>query len=186
MRNVTLSLICHGPTRATRGATFPADEPLDPQGRVMAEAAAGSVRRVDVAWTSPALRTRQTAAAMKLEARAEPLLRDLDYGSWVGCSLEAVASVDPVGVATWLADTSAAPHGGDTIDDLFGRVSDWLCLAAEWNGRVVAVTHAAVMRAAIVTILDAKPASFWRIDIAPLSRVRLKGQAGRWTLTSVG
>ena len=186
MPNVTLSLICHAPTRATREAAFPADEELDPQGWAMAEAAAGTVRRVDAAWSSPALRARQTADAMKLPARSEPLLRDLDYGTWSGRSLEEVAAADPSGSAAWLSDSAAAPHGGDTIDDLFSRVSTWLAAAVELEGRVVAVTHASVIRAAIVTILDANRKSFWRIDIAPLCRVRLRGQAGRWTLLSIG
>ena len=152
----------------------------------MAEAAARTVRRVDAAWSSPALRARQTANAMKLAARSEPLLRDLDYGCWAGRSLDAVARADPAASAAWLSDSAAAPHGGETIDALFGRVSAWLGIAANWDGPVVAVTHAAVIRAVIVTILEAKPGSFWRIDIAPLCRVRLRRQAGRWTLLSVG
>ena len=185
MRNVILSLICHAPTQATRGAVFPADEPLSPRGWAIAAAAAGTIRRVDAAWSSPALRARQTAEAMQMEAQSEPLLRDLDYGSWSGCSLDAVAAADPAGSAAWLSDSAAAPHGGETIDGLFGRVSTWLGNAADWDGRVVAITHAAVIRAVIVTVLEAKPGSFWRIDIAPLCRVRLRGQGGRWTLLSM-
>ena len=50
---------------------------------------------------------------------------------------------------------------------------------------VVAVTHVSVMRAAIVYALQAEPRSFWHIDIAPLSLVRLSGHGGRWTLVSV-
>jgi broad specificity phosphatase PhoE len=91
MPNVTLSLICHAPTRAIRDAAFPADEPLDPQGAAMAAAAADTIRRVDEAWTSPALRARQTADALRLDARIDPLLRDLDYGSWAGRLLDEVA-----------------------------------------------------------------------------------------------
>ena len=56
-------------------------------------------------------------------------------------------------------------------------------LASE-RGRIVAVTHPAVIRAAILVALDAPPKSFWRIDIAPMSRtvMHLRGQA--WTLRS--
>ena len=186
MPKVELSLICHAPTRATREAAFPADEPLDPQVRAMAKTAAGKVRRVDAAWSSPALRARQTADALGLAVQNEPLLRDLDYGRWTGHSLDAVAAADPSAVAVWLSDTGAAPHGGETVDDLFGRIAIWLGHAADWNGRIVAVTHATVIRAAIVTVLEANRASFWRIDIAPLCCVRLRGHAGRWTLLSIG
>jgi broad specificity phosphatase PhoE len=186
MSNITLSLICHAPTVAVRNAAFPSDEPLDLQGGAMAAAAADTVRRVDEAWTSPALRARQTADAMRLEARIDPLLRDLDYGSWTGRSLDEVAAADPSGSAAWISDTSAAPHGGESVDELLNRVSTWLRTAGGRNGRVVAVTHASVIRAAVVTVLDAKSASFWRIDVAPLCRVRLRGRGGRWSLLSVG
>jgi broad specificity phosphatase PhoE len=47
------------------------------------------------------------------------------------------------------------------------------------------VTHASVIRAAIVCALEAEPRSFWRIDIAPLSLTRLSGNHGRWTLVSM-
>ena len=41
------------------------------------------------------------------------------------------------------------------------------------------------IRAAIVCALKAPPRSFWHIDIAPLSLVRLSGHGGRWTLASI-
>lgn len=184
MPDLALSLLCHAPTGATRQAAFPRDEALDPQG--WAAAAAAAPRRVDAAWSSPALRARQTAEAMKLTATPDPLLRELDYGTWSGRSLESVATEDPAGLSAWLSDHRAAPHGGDTIDALFDRVSTWLDIVGAEEGRVVAVTHATVMRAALVLVLDARPPSFWRIDIAPLGRVRLSRRAGRWTLRSVG
>jgi broad specificity phosphatase PhoE len=48
--------------------------------------------------------------------------------------------------------------------------------------RVVAVTHPAVIRAAILTVLDAPPKSFWRIDIAPASRTVMHYRGQAWTL----
>ncbi len=64
--------------------------------------------------------------------------------------------------------------------DLLGRVSGWLSAAAP--GRTVAVTHPAIVRAAVVHVLDAPTRSFWRVDAAPLARVTLTGRAGRWRL----
>jgi broad specificity phosphatase PhoE len=51
-----LILICHAPTAALRKAAFPADEPLDDNARARAERC----------WSSPELRTRQTADALEL------------------------------------------------------------------------------------------------------------------------
>ena len=48
------------------------------------------------------------------------------------------------------------------------------------------VTHATIIRAAIVQAIGAPPQSFWRIDIAPLSITRLSGDDGRWNLSSSG
>ena len=81
MMSVMLTLISHASTRAVRDVAFPMDEPLDPQGRAQAAALAGEIRRVDAAWTSPALRARQTADALTLSATIEPALRDIDYGN---------------------------------------------------------------------------------------------------------
>ena len=65
--NVRLILISHASTSAVREVAFPADEPIDPQGQAKASALAGELRRVDAAWTSPALRATQTATALGLE-----------------------------------------------------------------------------------------------------------------------
>jgi broad specificity phosphatase PhoE len=46
----------------------------------------------------------------------------------------------------------------------------------------VAVTPPAVIRAAILGALDMPPKSFWRIDIAPVSRTALHFRKGNWTL----
>jgi broad specificity phosphatase PhoE len=50
--------------------------------------------------------------------------------------------------------------------------------------RLVAVTHPAVIRAAILIALDAPPKSFWRIDIAPVSRTVMHFRGHAWTLRS--
>jgi broad specificity phosphatase PhoE len=65
-------------------------------------------------------------------------------------------------------------------------MAPWFETVARAEGRVVAVTHPAVIRAAIILALDAKPVSFWQIDILPLCRVRLRDNSGRWTLLSIG
>jgi len=47
------------------------------------------------------------------------------------------------------------------------------------------VTHAAVIRAAVIHAIDAKPSSFWRIDVAPLCRVDLRSNGERWVLRAL-
>jgi broad specificity phosphatase PhoE len=184
--SIILTLISHASTRAVRDAAFPMDEPLDPQGRAKAAALAADRRRIDVALTSPALRARQTAEALQLDATVDPALRDIDLGRWAGLVLSDIQGTEPDAVADWISKTDAAPHGGESVADVLERIAPWLGSLSRGAKHVVAVTHPAVIRAAVILAIDAKPASFWRIDVAPLCRVRLSGNGFRWNLQSIG
>lgn len=175
-----LSLICHGATAATRSGAFPADEPLEERALARAAALRPMIRSADRAWTSPALRARQTAAALGLEAVEEAALRDADAGRWAGRRLEEVQAVEPQGVVAWLSDPDAAPHGGEALSALLIRVAAWLDARSGDGGPGIAVTHAAVIRAAILQALGAPASSFWHIDIAPLSVTELSHDGRRW------
>jgi broad specificity phosphatase PhoE len=181
-----LKLICHASTAALRTSAFPADEPLDVRGL---QKLAGSPHRTHYAdsyLTSPALRAVQTAESLNLAVTVEPTLRDCDYGRWTGRTLDEVQAEEPEAVAEWLRDPGAAPHGGESVLALIERVATWLDARKATPGKIVAVTHASVIRAAIVHAIEATPRSFWRIDVAPLSLTRLSAGNGRWTLASLG
>ena len=179
-------LICHGSTDAVRGAKFPTDEPLDEFGLKRAKALVDSLPKVERCWTSPELRTRQTVQALELNAEIEPMLRDCDYGAWAGRSLDEVHAREPDAASTWLRDPAATPHGGESITAVIRRVGQWLAGEQARPQRAIVVTHPAVIRAAIVHALEAKPQSFWRIDITPLSVTRLSSLGGRWNLSAAG
>ena len=180
-----LSLICNGPTSANRSLAFPADEPLDPHFSRKLTVMSG-LGDADRFWTSPALRAVQTAKALLLDATVDPLLRDCDYGRWTGLSLEDIQAREPEAVVAWMRDPAASPHGGESTLAVMARVATWLDTQNAIPGRVVAVTHATVIRAAVVHAIGATSASMARIDIAPLSIARLSGHDGRWNLVSLG
>ena len=173
-----VSLICHAATRATRAAAFPLDEALEQPASVGGAVAA--LRRADRSWTSPALCVRQTAAALELAPVVDPDLRDCDYGRWAGRRLSDVGAEDPNAIAMWLTDVSAAPHGGESIADVLRRIAAWLERRIGENGHGVAVTHAAVIRCAILHAIGAPTHSFWHIDIGPLSMTELRHDGSRW------
>ena len=179
-----LKLICHVSTSAIRSAAFPADEPLDAQGRQKLATVAQRLH-ADRCWVSPALRASQTADALKLGATVEPMLRDCDYGRWTGRALDEVQAQEPEAVAEWLRNPRAVPHGGESVLELIKRVATWLDAQKGTPGVAVAVTHASVIRAAIVHAIEAEVRSFWRIDVAPLSLTRLSDDNGHWTLASI-
>lgn len=176
---VRLNLLSHGMTDAMADGRFPADERLNAIGRRQVEAlevVAAAAQR----WLSgPEQRTLQTAKLLGLQSQTEPQLADLDCGRWRG---EALAGLPPDELEAWLSQPGAAPHGGESIADLIFRVARWLESLTANPLRTVAVTHPAVIRAAIVAALDITPASFWRIDVRPASRVVMHFREGRWAL----
>lgn len=180
-----LRLLCHAPTSAVRAAVFPDDEPVGALDLARLGALSHRLNRADRRLTSPALRARQTAEALGLDAQVDPLLRDCNYGRWTGLALEDVRRREPEALAEWLQDPEAAPHGGESVAELMARTAGWLEAEGRLPGRTVAVTHASVIRAAIAVALGAPARSFPRIDVAPLSEATLSGEAGRWNLCSL-
>ncbi|OBH34963.1 histidine phosphatase [Mycobacterium sp. E342] len=176
---VRLTLVAHAMTDAMAAARFPGDEPLNDVGRRQAEAAGSDFRCGACHFTGPEGRARQTADLLGLDATVDPRLADLNCGPWQGKRLQDVPCGD---LMVWLTDPARAPHGGESIADLIQRVDRWLNSLTENAAATVAVTHPAVIRAAILLALDAPAKSFWRMDIAPVSRTALHYRGGCWTL----
>ncbi|MCV7193796.1 histidine phosphatase family protein [Mycolicibacterium brumae] len=176
-----LTLVSHGFTDAMSAGLFGVDEPLNSLGvRQITEL--GSSRpdlalRADLALRGPELRCRQSAELAGLAAQTEPALADLDPGTWRGRALDDLAPAD---LAAWLTDPDAAPHGGESLTELIARVGGWLETLGP--GRTVAVTHPAVIRAAVVNALGAPATAFWRIDVRPAGVTQLHRRPAGWTL----
>jgi broad specificity phosphatase PhoE len=177
-------LLCHGETEATRRAAFADDEPLTPAGA--AGAAGTAAPRADRVLCGPARACLETAAGMGLAAVPDAGLTGCDHGRWRGRTLEEVLAAEPDGVAAWLADPDAAPHGGESLSALRARVGGWLDGLAGTARTVLAVADAAVIRAAVVYAVDGGPRSVWRVDVSPLTRALLVGDPGRWSLRALG
>ncbi|MEU9885262.1 histidine phosphatase family protein [Sphaerisporangium sp. NPDC051011] len=129
----------------------------------------------------PSQRCLQTAAGLGLEAEPVEALRDWDAGRWAGRTLADVQAEHPEDVLAWLTDPASAPHGGESLLALLDRVTAWLATLHD-AGRTLAVTHPAVIRAAVVHALDAPPQAFWKIDVPPLAQVTLTSNGRRWHL----
>lgn len=113
----------------------------------------------------------------------EPLLRPWDLGSWTG---RALGELD---LAAWRDDPAYDDHGGESLLALVGRVGRLLHdlrddLRAQ-RGRLVAVTHAAVIKAAVALALDAPATAGWKIDVRPGSVTELHPAADGWRVVQV-
>jgi len=189
MEAVRLTMVSHAMTDATAAGRFPTDEPLNAVGRRQVDTSIDlGIRRKPgdpglSALTAPEKRARQTTELLGLQAAVEPRLADLDCGRWRGLVLGGVRSAD---LAVWLTDPTRAPHGGESVVELIDRVAGWLESLTTRRSQTVAVTHPAVIRAAVLTALDAPPKSFWRMDIAPASRTVMHFRGHAWTLRSTG
>ena len=181
-----LTLVCHGSTSAVRMAAFPADEPLDCYGRRGLKELATELGGAARCWMGPSLRTRETAEELQFGGAVDARLDECDYGRWAGQAFSEVQAREPEGLVEWLRDPDAAPHGGESVRSLLARVAGWLDEQRGSTGRVVAVTHASVIRAAVVHAIEATPTTFWRIDVAPISITRLSASGPHWTLVALG
>lgn len=180
-----ITWIAHGATAATRRAAFPGDEPLEDKARAKAAGLAGALGRADRVLVAPERRARETADALGLLGRIDDGLRDCDHGRWAGRLLAELEAEVPAALTAWLTEPSANPHGGESIADLIRRVAAWCDSQAQGDGRVLAITHPAVMRAALVHALGTSATAYWRIDVGPLSRLILSRQGASWRLQAL-
>jgi broad specificity phosphatase PhoE len=195
-RTVRLAIVSAAPTPALRAARFADDEGLDADGLRRAAAAARTLATGALPGRARVLvdgsaRARQTARALGLGARAgeggvriETALRDLDVGTWRGRDLDEIPTAE---LRRWHEEPGMVPPGGESRMDLLERVGGWLGGLAAEPEHVIAVSHPAVVRAVLLTVLHCPPQVFWRIDVAPLTVTLLHrpvpDPVAAWTLT---
>jgi len=176
-----LTLLCHAATLAQREGRFPMADDSIIAGKGRSNRVVDQPARVLCARER---RAQETAHLLGLRPTLEDTLRDCDFGAWKGKTLEEIRRSDPSGATLWLDDPQARPHGGESLAELLARVNRWLDEFAE-NGHVIAVTHAAVMRAATLHVLEAPFSAFWRLDIQPMSAIDLRSNGRFWTIRSL-
>jgi broad specificity phosphatase PhoE len=178
-------LICHGATADTRRAVFGGDGPLlDGAPRRLADLRP-HLPKARAVLRSDARCAAESAAALGLDdARADPAVADWDFGTWRGRPLAEVEAEEPAGVLAWRSDPRSAPHGGECLQDVLGRVRRWLD-ALEGEGTRTVVTHPAVIRAAVVCGLRVPDEAFWTIDVAPSSVTELRRRGTRWRVARI-
>ena len=185
MNSSRFTLISHGATEAQRRASFPLDEPVPEHEIWKITELNWKMPAAAQVWSAPEQRTQQTSRALGLAFKLADGLRDCDYGRWRGRKMDEVQTEEQEGILTWLSDPSAAPHGGESLESLVGRVGKWM-EEERAAKHTIAVTHPVIIRAAVVYALQIPAQTFWRIDIAPLTMTDLRFNNNAWTLRYSG
>ncbi|WP_295815623.1 histidine phosphatase family protein [uncultured Deinococcus sp.] len=183
---LTLHLVRHAPTAPNARKRYPQrneDAPLTAGGGALA---AGLELPVDaVAFTSPALRTRQTAALTGFpDAVPTPALREADFGVMAGhtwAELEATYGNAP---RRWIdalgtPDADAGPPGGETGRVFHARLCGWLDTLPD-SGEVVAFTHAGPLLALLRVTVGVTGA-----EVPPGAVATLRRAGGAWWLVAL-
>lgn len=154
---------------------------LSDEGRAQALAVAKAVADEGIVCiqSSPRLRCVETAEALAeafdLPVLIESPLDELDYGDWNGASFAALDH-DPAW-HVWNSERSRAQvPGGETMAEAQARIVDHLQQAQRrYPGGVIAmVTHAEIIRAAMLYFAG-QPLDAWQsVEIAPASVTRLQ------------
>jgi len=147
----------------------------------------------DVVVTSPLQRchafAQSYAAKAALPLLSEPRLREIGLGVWEGLSHEQVKHGQAEAYAAYKRDiVRGMPPGAESVLAFMARVRAALDeLASTLGGqRVLVVSHAVVMRAALAIALDAPPQALSRIRVDYASFLSLRRAHDAWTFEGLG
>jgi alpha-ribazole phosphatase len=179
-----LWLIRHAPVDGPRGVIHDPDAPAD-----ISDSAAFAALKVRLparshAVCSPARRTRETAAALGLDAVTQDAFREQDFGAWTGRRHnDLVAELGDAYRDFWKSPAANRPPGGESFVDQIDRTVDGLAALAE--GDVVLVAHSGTIRAVLAIALDLSPDAALRFVIDPLSVTQIDRLDKGWRVVAV-
>jgi alpha-ribazole phosphatase len=168
-----IDLIRHGqPEGGARYRGHGIDDPLSPQGWEEMWATVGTHAPWHYIITSPLRRCREFAQVLaqrhNLNHRIETDLREIGFGAWEGLNKNEIKQKFG---ATAYQDFNRdplhfRPSGAEDLHAFIDRTcTTYHRLCQEFNGQhILLVVHAGVIRAVLCHILQAPPASLYRID----------------------
>lgn len=166
----------HGHTQATEQGklyTDPTAE-LTTTGKTQAEALGQWLvkQSVDVLFSSSSKRVLTTAQligeCIKLPPVVIPGLDEWDVGEWEGRAYVDIKAEEPDLYKAWVNDPILnKPPGGESIADVIVRTRAKVqeIVGANCGKKIALVTHAGIIRSAIVGALEMDIKNFWRVVI---------------------
>jgi alpha-ribazole phosphatase len=179
-----LWLVRHAPVDGPRGVIHGPDAPADISETAAFDSLKARLPASAHAVCSPARRTRETAAALGLDAVRQDAFREQDFGAWTGRRHnDLVAELGDAYRDFWKSPASNRPPGGESFVDQIGRTVDGL--ASLPAGDVVLVVHSGTIRAALAIALDLSPDAALRFVIDPLSLTQIDRLDNGWRVVAV-
>lgn len=163
-----LLLLRHGQTAYNATGRFQGqrDEPLDEVGRQQARTTAPVIAgmRPTVLVSSDLRRAVDTARCIAdltgLPLAVDAGLREINLGTWAGCTAEEAAALFPDEYAAWAGGEDVRRGGGETYPEVADRaaaVLEPLLAGLEPDGLAVVVTHGGTTRSVVGRMLGLPP-----------------------------
>jgi probable phosphoglycerate mutase len=164
------------------------DAPLDERGEREAAAVAARLagERPALIEASPRRRTQQTAQAIAarlgLPVTTSPALDELDFGAWAGRRFDELAT-DPAWLAWNGRRASATTPSGEDMPGVQARITAHLGRLARAfpTSTIILVTHAEMIRAALLHYLGLSADRWQELSIEPasVSTLRVAARSAR-------
>ncbi len=159
---------------------------LSPDGLKEADALAERLSKVkiDALYASPILRCQETAGKLGLPVQTAEEITELDFGDWMGAKLANLKPEDRWKRFNAFRSGARAPNGELFLETQLRIVRFMLDLKDRHEGQTVAlVSHADVIRAALLHFLGIPMDHFLRLEISPASvSVVAVADYGPWVL----
>jgi broad specificity phosphatase PhoE len=179
-----LLLIRHAETDMAGTFCGHSDPELNARGRVQLSELINRLRmeKIGVVYTSDLRRAHMTgmaiAEAFNVECHRRSALREIDFGRWEGMTWKEIELRDDVYARRWIAEYPSLPApDGEGIRHFERRVLDEvkvLSLEAEVaERRIVAATHAGVLRTVLCALLGWSEDKAWEQTRSYCSVVRI-------------
>jgi probable phosphoglycerate mutase len=184
-------IVRHGETQWNKEEVFRGrkDIPLNETGRKQAEQAGAYFAGIPVKRiiSSPLARAVETAEGIS-SATGVPIerteeLTDINFGIWEGLPLREVEERYPDAFALWkISPEKLRIADGETLAEVRERISRGLARMDGLAGAVVIVTHRAICKILVLSLLHMGNEHFWAMKYDPGSITLLEGDGALFTL----